>query len=69
MIYDLLVFAHVLGAVVLLGTGAGIAYFMLQSHRSGAPDLVAHVSGIVVRADIVFTATAATAQPVTGTLL
>ncbi|MEX0368349.1 MAG: DUF2269 family protein, partial [Ruegeria sp.] len=25
---------HVIGACVLLGTGAGIAFFMLMAHRS-----------------------------------
>ncbi len=69
MIFDLLLFAHVIGAAVLFGTGAGIAYFMLRAHHSGDPALVAHVSGIVIRADTVFTATAAAVQPVTGTLL
>ncbi|WP_299424560.1 DUF2269 domain-containing protein [uncultured Shimia sp.] len=69
MIEDLLRFAHVLGATVLLGTGAGIAFFMVLSHRSRDPALIAHVAGIVVIADTVFTATAAILQPITGTLL
>ncbi|MHA6287588.1 DUF2269 family protein [Maricaulis sp. CAU 1757] len=66
---ELLRFAHVLGACVLLGTGAGIAFFMLISVRSRDPALIAHVAGIVVLADWLFTATAAIAQPVTGVLL
>ncbi|GLP87219.1 DUF2269 domain-containing protein [Epibacterium sp. DP7N7-1] len=69
MIYELLLFLHVLGATVLLGTGAGIAFFMVMSHQSKDARLIAHVSGIVVIADTVFTATAAIAQPVTGYLL
>jgi len=69
MIEELLRFAHVLGATVLLGTGAGIAFFMVLSHRSRDPALIAHVAGIVVIADTVFTATAAILQPITGTLL
>ena len=67
--HDLLLFAHIIGACVLLGTGAGIAFFMLISHRSQNPALIAHVAGIVVLADWVFTATAAVAQPITGALL
>ena len=67
--YDLLLYLHVIGAAVLLGTGAGIAFFMVVSHRTGDPALVAHVAGIVVLADFVFTATAAIAQPITGLLL
>ena len=69
MIHDLLLFAHVIGACVLLGTGAGIAFFMVVSQRSQNPDLIAHVAGIVVLADWVFTATAAIAQPITGYFL
>ncbi|MBO6891929.1 MAG: DUF2269 domain-containing protein [Roseibium sp.] len=69
MTYDLLLYAHVIGACVLLGTGAGIAFFMVMSNRSRDPALIAHVSAIVVLADTVFTATAAVLQPVTGYLL
>ncbi len=61
--------AHVIGATVLLGTGAGIAFFMVMAHRTGDPKLIAHTAGIVVIADTLFTATAAIAQPITGLLL
>ncbi|WP_424942308.1 DUF2269 family protein [Aliiroseovarius crassostreae] len=61
--------AHVLGAAVLMGTGAGIAFFMVMAQRSRDPALIAHVAGIVVVADMVFTTTAAVLQPITGTLL
>ncbi len=67
--HDLLLFAHVIGACVLLGTGAGIAFFMVMAQRSRDPALIAHVAGIVVIADAIFTATAAIVQPVTGALL
>ena len=66
MTYEILRFLHIVGATVLLGTGAGIAFFMVISNRSQDPALIAHVSGIVVLADTIFTATAAIAQPVTG---
>jgi uncharacterized membrane protein len=69
MMQDLLLFAHIIGACVLLGTGAGIAFFMVISQRSRDPALIAHVAGIVVLADWVFTATAAFFQPITGALL
>lgn len=59
-------FAHVIGAAVLLGTGAGIAFFMLLAHRDGRPQVVAGVARIVVIADFLFTATAVVAQPLTG---
>ena len=69
MVYELLRFAHVIGACVLLGTGAGIAFFMVISNRTQDPALIAHTAGIVVLADTVFTATAAVFQPITGLLL
>jgi uncharacterized membrane protein len=67
--YLILKYLHVIGATVLLGTGAGIAFFMLMAHRSGRAEIVAGVARIVVVADFVFTATAVIAQPLTGLLL
>ncbi|RYG89647.1 DUF2269 domain-containing protein [Loktanella sp. IMCC34160] len=69
MTYEFLRFLHVIGATVLLGTGAGIAFFMVMSNRSNDPRLIAHVAGIVVIADTIFTATAAAVQPISGFLL
>ena len=66
---DLLRWLHVIGATVLFGTGAGIAFFMLVAHRTRDPILIAHVAGTVVVADTVFTATAAILQPITGLAL
>ena len=63
---DLLRWLHVIGAAVLLGTGAGIAFFMLMAHRTGNAVLIAHTAATVVIADTLFTATAVIAQPVTG---
>lgn len=60
---------HVVGACVLLGTGAGIAFFMLMAHRSCNAHVIAHTAGVVVLADLLFTTTAVIAQPVTGALL
>lgn len=69
MDYLLLKYAHILGAIVLLGTGTGIAFFMLMAHRTRDVALIAGTARIVVIADWVFTATAVVAQPVTGYLL
>ncbi|ARM89115.1 hypothetical protein RHEC894_CH02831 [Rhizobium sp. CIAT894] len=69
MLEELLLLAHVVGATVLFGTGAGIAFFMVMAHRTRNPVLIAHVAATVVVADTVFTATAAILQPVTGYLL
>ena len=67
--YFILKFLHVIGATVLLGTGAGIAFFMFMAHRTGDAATVAATARIVVTADYLFTATAVVAQPVTGLLL
>jgi uncharacterized membrane protein len=69
MLYFVLKYLHVIGAAVLLGTGAGIAFFMLMAHLSGRVAAIAAVARIVVLADFIFTATAVVAQPVTGVLL
>lgn len=60
---------HVIGACVLLGTGVGIAFFMVMAERTGKPSLIAHVASTVVIADTLFTAAAVIVQPVTGYLL
>lgn len=69
MLYFTLKYVHVIGAAVLLGTGAGIAFFMLMAHLRGDPHIIAGVARIVVLADFVFTATAVIVQPITGVLL
>lgn len=69
MLYFMLKYVHVIGAAVLLGTGAGIAFFMLLAHRTGNAATIAAVARIVVVADFLFTATAVVAQPVTGVAL
>jgi uncharacterized membrane protein len=69
MLYFVLKYLHIIGACVLLGTGAGIAFFMLLAHLEGKPVVIAGVARIVVIADFLFTATAVIAQPITGVLL
>ena len=69
MTYLVLKYLHVLGAVVILGTGIGIAFFMVMAHRSGDSRHIARTAATVVVADFLFTATAVIAQPVTGGLL
>jgi uncharacterized membrane protein len=69
MLYFMLKYLHVIGASVLLGTGAGIAFFMLLAHRTGDARIVAAVARIVVVADFLFTATAVVLQPITGVAL
>jgi uncharacterized membrane protein len=69
MTYFVLKYLHIVGAAVLLGTGSGIAFFMLVAHIQGKPAVVAAVGRIVVIADFVFTASAVIVQPITGLLL
>jgi uncharacterized membrane protein len=68
-LYFILKFLHLIGAAVLLGTGAGIAFFLLMAHRRGDAATIAAVARIVVIADFVFTATAVVVQPITGIAL
>jgi uncharacterized membrane protein len=69
MTYYVLKYIHVIGAVTILGTGIGIAFFMLMAHRTGNVEFIAQTAGVVVVADGIFTATAVVIQPVTGYLL
>jgi uncharacterized membrane protein len=67
--YFVLKYLHIVGAAILLGTGSGIAFFMLMAHRSGDLRVIAGTARIVVSADFLFTATAVITQPITGVLL
>jgi uncharacterized membrane protein len=66
MTYLVLKWLHILSSTVLLGTGAGIAYFFLRACRSRDVRVIAAMAGDVVRADFLFTAVAVVVQPVTG---
>ncbi len=67
--YIILKWLHVIGAGVLFGTGAGIAFFMVRAHTTRDPKIIAAVASIVVLADYVFTLSAVIVQPVTGAAL
>ncbi|MGE0723998.1 MAG: DUF2269 family protein [Alphaproteobacteria bacterium] len=69
MAYLLVKYLHLVSAAVLLGTGAGIAFFMLLAHRTADPRVIAGVARIVVIADYAFTASAVVVQPATGLAL
>ena len=69
MLYFFIEYLHVLGAIVILGTGTGIAFFMLMAHRSRDAAFIAKTAEVVVIADFIFTLSAVTLQPVTGGLL
>jgi dienelactone hydrolase len=57
-LYFLIKYLHVLGAIVILGTGSGIAFFMLMAHRSRDVAFIARTAATVVLADVLFTLTA-----------
>jgi uncharacterized membrane protein len=65
-LYFAIKYLHVLGAIVILGTGTGIAFFMLMAHRSGDVAFIAGTAATVVIADMLFTLTAVLLQPVSG---
>jgi len=69
VVYLVLKTLHMIGATVLLGTGAGIAFFMVMAHRTGDARFIAQTARVVVIADFVFTASAVIVQPVTGLML
>jgi uncharacterized membrane protein len=69
MLYFVTKYLHLIGAAVLLGTGAGIAFFQLMAHRTGHAMTIAAVARIAVLADFLFTATAVVIQPITGAAL
>ena len=69
MTYLVLKYLHVIGATVILGTGSGIAFFMLMAHLSQDAAFIARTAAAVVLADKIFTATAVVVQPLTGYLL
>ena len=68
-LYFLVKYLHVLGAIVILGTGTGIAFFMLMAHRTDDASFIARTAATVVIADMIFTLSAVLLQPVSGGLL
>jgi len=68
-LYFVVKYLHVLGAVLILGTGSGIAFFMLMAHLSRDAAFIARTASVVVLADTIFTLSAVIAQPVTGGIL
>jgi len=68
-LYFVVKYLHVLGAIVILGTGSGIAFFMLMAHLSRDAAFIARTASVVVLADMMFTLSAVLTQPVTGGVL
>src|SRR6202022_2991147 len=68
-LYFVIKYLHVLGAIVIPGTGTGIAFFMLMAHKSRDPASIARTAATVVIADMLFTLTAVILQPISGAVL
>ena len=68
-VYSLLRTAHILSATILFGTGLGIAFFFWMGGRSGDDRSALFAAQATVTADLLFTATAVIAQPITGLML
>jgi uncharacterized membrane protein len=62
-------YAHLLGAIVIFGTGLGTAFHMWHAHLTGDPRVIAAAARGTVLADWLFTAPAVVLQPVTGATL
>ncbi|MEH6443811.1 MAG: DUF2269 domain-containing protein [Oceanospirillaceae bacterium] len=60
---------HILAAVVVTGTGAGIAFFMFMAYRSNNPQAIYITTQHVILGDWLFTTPAVLTQIVTGVLL
>lgn len=67
--YLLLKMIHILSAVVVTGTGAGIAFFMFMVSRTSNLQAIAVTARHVVLADWIFTAPAILVQFISGVLL
>ena len=67
--YPLIKLIHILSAVVVAGTGTGIAFFMFMAARSKNLSAITEVSRLVILADWIFTAPAVLAQLLSGLLL
>ena len=64
--YLLLKLIHILSATVLMGTGAGIAFFMFMANRSEDWSAIQTTARHVILADWIFTTPAVVVQVVTG---
>jgi uncharacterized membrane protein len=69
LIYQLILWVHILSSTLLFGTGLGTAFHGWMAHRSGDLRAIVVVSRNVVIADWLFTAPAVVVQPITGAWL
>lgn len=65
-LYVALEWLHVVGAIVLFGTGLGTAFHLWFAHRTGDTRVIAAAAHSTVVADYAFTLPAGLLQPITG---
>ena len=68
-LYEIAKLIHILGTVLLFGTGMGTAFFLLMAYRSRDLDAIRVTARHVVIADWLFTMPAVVVQPITGVVL
>jgi uncharacterized membrane protein len=68
-LYEIAKLIHILGTVLLFGTGMGTAFFLLMAYRSRDLDAIRVTARHVVIADWLFTAPAVVVQPISGVVL
>ena len=69
MTYNTLISIHIISVILLLGVGAGSAFYKFMSDRSGNLEVIVHTNKMVVLADWLFITPSAILQPVTGVML
>jgi uncharacterized membrane protein len=67
--YEIAKVIHILGTVLLFGTGMGTAFFLLMAYRSRDLDAIRVTARHVIIADWLFTTPAVVVQPITGGVL
>ena len=68
-LYEIAKLIHILGTVLLFGTGMGTAFFLLMAYRSRDLDAIRVTARHVVIADWLFTTPAVVVQPISGVVL
>lgn len=69
MMYEILVFIHIVGVILFLGVGTGSAFYKFMTDRSKNIQAIVEVNKTVVLADWLFTTPAAFIQPISGIAL
>jgi len=69
MTYYTLISIHIISVILLLGVGAGSAFYKFMSDRSGNLEVIVHTNKMVVLADWLFTTPSVILQPVAGVML